>query len=74
MSLSVVDTKTKKWTAHMRENYKGQRFLHFLIMTHIVSALMVEVAMLSVKTVKMMDDKLNVCLFDWILNVPTTIF
>ena len=35
MSLSVVDTKTKKWTAHMRENYKGQRFLHFLIMTHI---------------------------------------
>ena len=35
VSLSVVDTKTKKWTAHMRENYKGQRFLHFLIMTHI---------------------------------------
>ena len=35
MSLSVVDTKTKKWTAYMRENYKGQRFLHFLIMTHI---------------------------------------
>ena len=33
VSLSVVDTKTKKWTAHMRENYKGQRFLHFLIMT-----------------------------------------
>ena len=41
---------------------------------YIVSTLVVEVAMLSVKTVKMMDDKLNVCLFDWILNVPTTIF
>ena len=32
--LSVIDRKTRK-QMRMRENHKGHRFLHFLIMTHI---------------------------------------
>ena len=31
--LSFIDRNTRNWKLRMRENHKGHRFLHFLIMT-----------------------------------------
>ena len=35
--LNIIDKETRKLKLRMRENHIGHRFLHFLIMTHIVT-------------------------------------